>query len=210
MGSIGKGSRADPRLVAGVLADAQQRRILSLVADGAAPLTERDLAVALVAREERKPTAQVTSEERRARRLRLHHQKLPKLESAGLIVRSSDGVRLVPSFPVDLSEFGVPLPSPEQTDDPRWDLVAALVARPYRQYIVSLLAEAPGSLTLGQVTERLLDADETDLTRAEVGAKALQTRLHHVDLPKLAALDVLSYDAADKTVRAERALTAVR
>jgi hypothetical protein len=169
-------------------------------------MTESDLAIQLAALEERKPPGRVTDDERERLRIDLYHCHLPKLESAGLVVRTAAGIRLVPRFPVDLEAFGVPLPSPDQPEDPRWDVIAAFVARPYRRDVVELVADRTEPLSLAELSERLV-AEGAD--GAVERPDTLRLRLHHVDLPKLDAVDVLSYDAREHKVRPGRALTAV-
>ncbi|MFC6864448.1 hypothetical protein ACFQGE_13400 [Halomicroarcula sp. GCM10025817] len=206
MSKSGKGTRVDPLLISTILSDTRHRRILSLVANEPGPMTERDLAIELAALEERTPPGRVTDDERERRRIDLYHCHLPKLESAGLVVRSGAGIRLVPRFPIDLDAFDISLPSPDRPDDPRWDVIAAFVARPYRRDVVELVADRTDPLSLEDLSERLV-AEGAD--GAVERPDTLRLRLHHVDLPKLDAVDVVSYDASEQQVRPGRALTAV-
>ncbi|MFC7020555.1 MULTISPECIES: DUF7344 domain-containing protein [Haloarcula] len=206
MSKSGKGTRVDPLLISDILSDMRHRRILSLVANEPGSMTESDLAIQLAALEEQRPPGRVTDDERERRRIDLYHCHLPKLESAELVVRTADGVRLVPRFPVDLEALGVSLPSPDRPEDPQWDVVAVFVARPYRREIVELVADRTEPTSLEELSEQLV----AEGAHGAVGSPdTLRLRLHHVDLPKLDAVDVLSYDARENQVRTGRALTAV-
>lgn len=198
------GGTPDAKLISSILSDVRQRRVLSLLADESSPLTERDLAVRLAALEEQHPPSLVSAPESRARLIVLHHQKLPKLEAAGLVKRTPAGISLVPWFPLDLESYGIVVPPADDPDDPAWDLVAAVVERPYRRHVLSLVEAATEPISLETLANALLEReDDVD----GLDADQLETRLHHIDLPKLTALDVLEYDHGERTVRASQSLT---
>jgi acetolactate synthase small subunit len=86
--------------------------------------------------------------------------------------------------------------------EPSMDALLDSLAHPYRRHVLRALVEREPSTTLlalsWEVTSRL---DET--VRATVQRPVLdrvRARLHHVHLPKLAAVDVVDYDTAYRTV----------
>lgn len=204
------GGNPDTQLISSILSDVRQRRILSLVADQRSPLTERDLAVRLAALEEQKPPSLVSASERESRLLALHHQKLPKLTTAGLIKRTPAGITLVPWFPIDLENYGVSVPPADDPEDPAWDLLAAIVERPYRQHVLTLVEDAAAPIPLEALATELVDHDQIALAPAERDRDLFEARLHHLDLPKLASLGVLEYDYEERTVRPSQSLTPVQ
>lgn len=68
-----------------------------------------------------------------------------------------------------------------------------------RQVLRSLVAGADDGASLGELTEALVDHDETADDRDR-----LAIRLHHVTLPKLAAAGFIEYDAETGTVRVRK------
>jgi hypothetical protein len=117
-------------------------------------------------------------------RIDLRHRCLPGLETVGWIERRPDGIRLDdPSF-TDSVPFSTP--SLRDPDDPVWDVVSALLARPYRQHVLVAVAERDGNLTVEELAVELRGVIDGDRT--------LPTSLHHTDLPKLDALGAIEYD----------------
>lgn len=188
-----------PLLDASILGDRRQRRLLDILRDRSLPLTERGLAVELAAREEDKPPADVTTEERRQRQLRLHHQDLPEFEAAGLIERRPDGVVSTEQFP--LPEPNPPLPHIPGLDDPSGEELATLLSRPRRQDVVSLVVERDRPLALDEIAAELATSERRTASADDpVDESSLRITLHHVDLPKLDDIGLIEYDSDEKTV----------
>lgn len=204
------GDTPDSQLISTILSDVRQRRILSILADQASPLTERDLAVQLASHELDQPPSKTSESDRRTREIALHHQKLPKLAAAGLIERIPAGVSLVPWFPIDVDAYDVPVPPANDPEDPAWDLMAAVVKRPYRQHVVSLVAEATDPIPLDVLASELAENDQFQIDSGASAYDRVTVRLHHVDLPKLEELGVLDYDHRERTVTSSQSLTPVQ
>lgn len=124
--------------------------------------------------------------------LDLYHRCLPKLEAVGWIEREGETVETAGDCP-----FGdeSPLPDLSDTDDQFWRAVDAVVARPRRREWLSVLVEQNGKTTLGSLVTMLADRAGVDCD--ERTAKAL---LHHVDLPTLTDVGLVSYDPERKVV----------
>ncbi|MFC6756277.1 MULTISPECIES: DUF7344 domain-containing protein [Haloarcula] len=192
-------SRPNRRQLSAALADQRSRHLLSCLQDS--PATVRDLAVALAATELGCARSALTSADRRQYRRQLDQHYLPRLTDTGLLERSPDGfVRYVPET---LARFDVRFPSLAEPTDPSWPAAAAVLRRPYRYSLVAALAEEE-SLSLSRLADRLADTDGFTATPRE-----LAIACHHVDLPKLASVDLLTYDADTRTVTSGPAIEAV-
>jgi len=189
-------SRPDRHQLSAALADQRSRHILSCLQDG--PATVRDLAVALAATEFDCARSAVTPSDRRQYRRQLDQHYLPRLTDAGLLERSPDG--FVRSVPDVLERFDVRFPALDEPDNPSWAAVAAVVGRPYRYSLLAVVAEQ-ASVSLSRLADRLADTDEVTATPRE-----LAITCHHADLPKLASVDLLTYDAGTRSVTREPAI----
>ncbi|MDS0280917.1 DUF7344 domain-containing protein [Haloarcula onubensis] len=183
-------SRHDRFQLSTALADQRSRQLLSCLQDG--PATVRDLAVALAASDLDCARSAVTATDRRQYHQQLDHRYLPRLNDVGLVTRSPDG--FVEYVPTVLDGFEVEFPSLAEPTDPSWPAAAAVLGRAYRHSLVSLVAEV-GSASLSQLTDQLAGADGTPGQRP----RELAITLHHVDLPKLAAVGLLNYDYESRT-----------
>jgi len=175
-----------------ILADPRQRRILAALRTRS-PATLDELGRRLATTADRNDGVAVDSESIRAD---LRHRCLPGLEAVGWIERGPDGACL----DEPLFDETVPFSPPDlrAPDDPAWDVVSALLARPYRQDVLSVVASHDGGTTVEELAAELRDRDRDRdrATRAtRVGdERTLRTALHHVDLPKLAGTGVIDYD----------------
>lgn len=181
-----------------ILADPRHRRILSILQTQSEPIPVDELCRRLAAAEGDGTSAV----DRRSIRTDLRHRCLPNLEAVGWIDRRPDGIRFDDrrfAETVDISPAALAAP-----DDPVWEVVAAILARTYRRTILSIVAD-DGAITVGDLAAELRErTDGTGAARSEDGR--LPLALHHVDLPKLAAIGVIEYDRAEKTVDATRRL----
>jgi len=184
--------RPDRQRLSTVLRDCRSRYLLHCLQDG--PLTVRDLAVTLAATELGCGRPAVETEERRQYRSLLRHNYLPRLTDAGLLVRSDSG--LVRLGPLPLDRFDVEFPPLADPDHPSWPAAATVLGRPYRYSVVSAVA-ATDTISLSALADRVAESISFD---AEATTRSLAVTLHHVDLPKLASVDLLEYDDASQTV----------
>lgn len=133
-------------------------------------------------------------------RTELHHHCLPSLEAVGWLERRPDGLHL--DEPLFDGSLPFSLPALRRPDDPIWELVSALLARPYRARLLVAVAKHDGYLTVEELAATLQGQD--------VDERTLRLALHHVDLPKLAAVGSVEYDrdgrAAAPTDRLSTAL----
>lgn len=181
-----------------VLTDPRQRQILATLAERSHPMTVRDLAVHLAAQAADTTPAAVTDEQCRRVRIDLHHRCLPKLNAAGWINRRPDGVVATGSPPVDDAMF-------RELREYDCEIVRALYTRPRRRDVLSVVDSADGSLTVRELATELADCDQSQWrTERYQDERTLREMLHHVDLPKLSELGLLSYDAAAKTTTQTR------
>lgn len=185
-----------------ILDDPRQRAVLSVLLEHSEPLTVRDLAVQIAARETGGSPPAVTENDYRSIRVDLHHRCLPKLHAVGWIERLSEGSKAASPLP-----FGEPDSSLPSLDAPdvRWDQLAAVLARPHRRDLLSVLVGADQPLGLGELAGRLAAHDRRRWT-IDGDEDTLATVLHHVDLPALEAAGLLRYDPDEKTLTQDRAL----
>lgn len=191
------------------LADPRNRRVLSVLLERSHPLTTRDLGVLLGAAVCGTSPARIPADVLRRIRTDLHHRSLPALEDAGLIDRFPEGAVLADEGVRELENEG--LPALDGDEEQFWKAVAAILARPRRQELLSVVA-GDGPLSLEELSTRVAAREtdgwpsataEDDSTVADASTTtdswSAQT-LHHVDLPRLASIGVLRYDPAENTV----------
>jgi len=186
-----------------IIGDLRQRRVLSLLLDRS-PLTERELAVRLLARERCLAPAAVSETDLDPVQTDLRHRCLPQLEAVGWIDRCPDGVVLDerPTF-----ESVTPSPPDLRTpEDPAWDAIGALLARPYRADVVTLLANRDRDTTVTDLVTALRERHTASALPED--DRSLRISLHHVDLPKLASTGLVAYDASARTATPTPRLTA--
>lgn len=74
-----------------------------------------------------------------------------------------------------------------------------------RRIVAQLLDEPDGHATVDEIVNRLLEAGSGDDPDRETTRSQLAIELHHADLPKLAAHDVVSFDPDAGTVTCQNA-----
>lgn len=196
------------------LGDPRQRRILSVLQDRASPMTVRDLAVRLAAEEAGTAVTDVTEEDHRPIRVDLHHRCLPKLEALGWIDRRPEGVVAVggPSLAVERGSLleGRDADKPDGRPDdarPAPEAIDALLARPRRRELVSILAEYDRRLSLAELATELAEHRRDSRTRErDEDETSVRCTLHHVDLPRLAEAGLIEYDHDERTITPTRRL----
>lgn len=208
---------SEPRLLRGgedylerssILRDPRQRRVLSILIDRSSPLTERDLSVQVAARETERAPPDVPEDDRQSIHVDLHHRCLPMLEENGWIQRYPEGVVAAepPSVAVDDSS----LPDLRDSDQPFWEAIGALLARPRRQDLVSILGDGLDRLTLEELATEVRERGRCAwAAERRDGEPTIRSTLHHVDLPKLADVGLIEYDPEDKTITSRRPLTSL-
>lgn len=188
-----------------ILADRRQRALLARLLDSGGPLTERDLAVELAARELGRAPPDVTEADLRQFRANLHHRYLPKLEAIGWIERTTGGV--VATERLSFERTRLSLPAVDADDGPPWDALATLLGRPWRRDVVAIVADRDRPISLDRLADELAALERP--ARVPDGAERRSTlvvTLHHVDLPKLSAVGFVEYDADAKLVARGRLL----
>lgn len=82
-----------------ILADPRRRRALSCLSRRQTPVSREELAAAIADVEAEREGRAVGPSPERQIEIALHHAHLPRLEDAGLIERSDDGIRLAGEAP---------------------------------------------------------------------------------------------------------------
>jgi ribosomal protein S19E (S16A) len=177
---------------ASILADRRYRRLLAVLARSG-PTTVADLRRRLAVAD----GGDDSPADRRSIRRDLRHRCLPSLEAVGWIERRPDGIGLDEPLFETVGFTPPPLRTP---DDPAWDVVSALLARPHRRTLLSVVDEHDDAVGVGELAAELrTGADVARATRADDG-RQVAIVLHHVDLPKLADIGVVTYDPAERVV----------
>ena len=188
-----------------ILGDLRQRLILSILFEHSQPLTDRDLAVKIAARETGTSPSDVTGNDNQSILVDLHHHYLPKLEAVGYVERCAEGI--IAAEPPSFGERNSSLP-PLDAPDVRWEQLAAVLARPHRKDVLSVLAREDLPLTLEELSIELAAHDQFCRT-IDGDDKDLSIILHHVDLPALEEAGFLRYDPDEEMITRNRALTTI-
>ena len=171
-----------------IVADPRQRRILAILRRQGEPIPTVELGTRLAASDESAAAAEQVE-------LDLRHRCLPKLESVGWVERRPAGVCPVDPLPLECRSFDTP--PVRDPDDPLWDVVGALLTRPYREAILSTVAARGDRLTVDSLAACLRDEDAVTWADDD---RTLALSLHHVDLPKLSEMGAVAYDRDERTV----------
>lgn len=183
-----------------ILADPRHRRILSILRTQSEPMSVEELCRRLAVAED----DGTSGTNRRSIRTDLRHRSLPSLEAGGWIDRRADGIYLQQRRIAET--VAIPLPALTAPDDPMWDVVSAILARPYRRDLLSVVADADGALTIDALADDLQKREDSAVTARSDSDGVLRRALHHVDVPKLAATGVIEYEWEERTVEATHRL----
>lgn len=183
---------------ASILGDSRYRRILSILLDRAQPMSSRELSVQLAAQEDGVTPAEVSETRCESVQIALSHQYLPKLQRVGWVDRTPDG--LTATAPQLTPTDALSPPSLQDPAHPHWDPISTLLSRPYRIVLVALLAHRQQSLSLAESAVQLREYEQLSWVGSLPGQQQLRERLYHVDLPKLADVGLLAFDATEQLV----------
>ncbi len=178
---------------ASALADPWRRVVLATLLEAAGPLDldrlTREIQTRFeVADEDRLPHESVSAA--------LHHTHLPALEAAGLVDRPApDRVELA-DHPVLAGDTVTP--ETLQDHDRPWDALADVATHPRRLHVVACLADRSSWRLEGLAAAVRSRMPTTHLD--DVPGNDIAALLHHVDLPRLADVGVLSYDVEARRV----------
>lgn len=186
------------------LSDGRRRCVVRLLQDRRSPVDLRDLATQVVADEGGRPLDSVRPYDVANVLPELAHQHLPQLESAGLVRwdRDAGTVTLTDHPALGDPKFQRIVAGEGERD---WDAVLAQLADGRRRVVLSVVADHDGPVSRADIAR-------TTITRAPdlfTGGtstdpvEALETSLHHVHLPKLQSVGLVSYDLDAGTVAYE-------
>lgn len=187
-----------------ILGDERQRRVLSVLLDRSRPVTVHVLGVRVAAQEAGIEPSETARVDHGSVRADLRHRCLPKLEAVGWIERHPEGV--VADEPIRPAPEGLSFPDLRDPEHPAWAAASALLARPRRQDLVSVVADRPPRVTLDELARELRARGPRWRTGIRDEGTTRGT-LHHVDLPKLAEVGLVEYDADEGTVAPTSRLT---
>lgn len=184
------------------LSDARRRCVLRLLQDRRSPVDLRDLATQVVAAEGDRPLVSVRPYDVATVVPDLAHDHLPLLETAGLVRWDRDAGTVVLTDHPALGDpkFQHVVASDDAEDD--WDAVLAQLADERRRIVLSAVVDHDGPVSRDTVARAAL-ARAPDLFTGGTSAEpveAIETSLHHVHLPKLQSVGLVSYDREDGTV----------
>lgn len=191
------GEGADSYDAASILGNGRARRILSVLLEHSRPVPTRELSVQVAAREAAVRPAEISETTRDSIRTALVHRYLPKLQEVGWVDQHPAGLTATVTAltPTD----GLSVPSLHEPDHPHWDPVSALLSRPYRIVLVALLADRQAPLSLPQLASHLREHQHLSWVSPLPDEQQLRTRLYHADVPKLANVDLVTFDTAAQT-----------
>lgn len=189
----------DGHLQSSILGAPRQRRILAMLRERSRPVTVDECVGELAATQDG-PAAGATE----AVRTDLRHRCLPKLEAGGWIERRPEGIVAADPLPIATVPFSIP--DLTEPDHPSWPVVSALLERPYRRGILSILGERCDRTRVDVLAAELRTWAGASWATSTDCDGSLATTLHHVDLPKLAAIGVVEYDPDARTIGPTRRL----
>ena len=192
------GAEANAYDVASILGDIRYRRILSILLDRSQPVPSRELSVQLAAWETDVPPAEVPDTKRESVRTELEHRYLPKLERVGWVGCTPDGLTATAPRPAPATVLS--LPPLHEPAHPHWEPISTLLERPCRIPVTALLADRAQPVPLEQLAEGLCEYEPGSWEHSLPARQQLCTQLYHVDLPKLAAVGLVEFDSAERTV----------
>jgi hypothetical protein len=168
-------------------------------------VTDHELAVQVAVHAHGRSAERLSADTIRQIRTDLHHRCLPKLAALGWIERRPEGVVLTDQFPF-ADESVCPLPLSDA--DHHWDAYVSLLSRPRRHHVLSVLSDRRDALGLDALVDELATEAATTTSTTYGTDARLPLVLHHIDLPRLDAVDLLTYDSDAKTVTPEPSLGA--
>ena len=179
-----------------LLSAQKRRRVLEILSNRSKPITVIDLATQVAAAETDQPLMDISREETRAVQTTLRHIHLPKLEEADLVTESDGTVSTTPRMERRNPRIEAIL----STDSQDWDAVLDCLANERQRTVLRILSEhgeqMDRSALAAEVAESIRNDEDTD-----VRAGAVELRLHHQYLPKLAETGLVRYDRSDETVK---------
>ncbi|MFC7204834.1 hypothetical protein ACFQJC_15060 [Haloferax namakaokahaiae] len=133
--------------------------------------------------------------------IELHHVHLPKLASAGLVAFDDDqGVLSLRAHP-DIADGLLDARLLASVDQAQWEAIASIHSHDCRRELLTVLAQAGGSLTLSSLATELAEATWTSSSVAERACPhEIAITLHHHHLPMLDGSGLVSYDASTHEV----------
>lgn len=177
------------------LSVARRRRILGVLLAAAGPLREAELVRRVVAAETGRSSVPGSRRQRRRRRT-LQHVHLPALANASLVDWTD------PGSPVSVTDhpiFDQPNVDHLLSPDDRWDDVYACLAVGRRRHILARLDVESGPLPLSELATDL-DAVAPETGETASARSSVSPLLHHVDLPRLDEVGLVSYDRDARSV----------
>lgn len=135
---------------------------------------------------------------RRAVDVSLYHTHIPKLEAAGLL--SFDRDTGVVELELHPDIYGGPVTEHllGSVDQAVWSAAAAVHRDRRRGAVLSLLSESGPTLSVGDLASRLADSSVRGVSHFGEGVgetkEDVEVTLHHVHLPVLARVGLLTYD----------------
>jgi hypothetical protein len=180
-----------------IVGDPRHRWLLSILLGRSRPIGVEDLCARLASEEAAESSSSSVSD-RRSIRLDLRHRCLPKLEAIGWIDRRPEG--LVADEPINLGADAFSPPDLRNPDDPDWGATSVLLGSPRREAIVSVVAARQGRIGVDGLVRELRAPDRVSPGTVPDDDRTVSITLHHVDLPRLAAADLIEHDRDGGTV----------
>lgn len=171
------------------LSDPDTRAVLAVLDEHGGSLEMDELAAAVASNATGVDPEAVPAAQRRRRRVTLHHDTIPRLASLGLVEYRPDTETVELGDTSLLDSLGVELAAP---GDDRWAALATIFGGRRRRTILAVLADGPEP-AVPALAEAIV-AREADVPRPKLAAaqvRETEIGLHHVDLPKLAAVGLV-------------------
>lgn len=172
------------------LTDARRRRTLAVLLDRSEPLSERDLAAAVVAAERDVPADDVPADAAADALVALRHAHLPQLADAGLVTRDGRTVSASDAPVLNDPQFRRLV----DADGENWEELLDCIADERRRTVLDVLEGVDGWLPRTPLANLVA-------TRGDDAVEAVAVQLHHRHLPKLDQAGLVAYDRDADTVR---------
>ncbi len=180
------------------LCDGRRRAVLQLLRNRTEPISDEEVAIHLAATDAEKRLLDVTESELAGWHVSLRQTHLPVLEEAGLIDWDAE-VNAV-SISTHPALQNPKLERIIETDGIDWDGILGALVHRRRRIALSVLADYDTALSRVALARAIVEREPGTETADADPVEDCCAALHHVHLPKLAAVGLASYDARSGAV----------
>lgn len=182
--------------VLGCVADETRRETVAVLRERPSAVSVEELAAAVAARRDERPSADVAEADRTSLAVELAHAHLPALADADLVDwHPGDDAVAATDHPAFDDEHLLELLSADR-DTPELEVALRCLADARRRHIVSVLEDADGTVGRRALARRVAarESEESSSSVPQPTVDAVETSLYHVHLPTLREAGLVETD----------------